>query len=241
MGRVCPHQPQESAWIPAQAGGPSAPSSRDTGIPKTPGLPVLQGHQISQNPSPPAASRSWELWRGCAASWDVGARGAAPPRCTAGPGAGRSPPVPLPLCPLTCTAHVSRGEAAEGVAPAGVRVVGHGIDDGLQVLLLLQTRGVGLRRACGDTPVSPGYPQVSPPGARRPSSVTSRSQGTPKHHHPEPETPKCHRLGPGDPQVSLPQARETPERHHSEPGDTSVSPPRAKGHLSVTAQSWGDP
>lgn len=62
---------------------------------------------------------------------------------------GQEPPAAPEPTPLTCTAHVSRGEAAERVAPAGVGVVGHGVDDSLQVFLLLQTGGVRLRGAWG--------------------------------------------------------------------------------------------
>ena len=43
------------------------------------------------------------------------------------------------------------GEAAECVPPAGLAVGGHGADDGLQVLLLLQAGRVGLGRACTHT------------------------------------------------------------------------------------------
>lgn len=62
---------------------------------------------------------------------------------------GQEPPAAPEPIPLTCTAHVSRGEATERVTPAGVGVVGHGIDDSLQVFLLLQTGGVRLRGAWG--------------------------------------------------------------------------------------------
>lgn len=82
---------------------------------------------------------------------------------------GQEPPAAPEPTPLTCTAHVSRGEAAERVAPAGVGVVGHGVDDSLQVFLLLQTGGVRLRGAWGRA-----GSVTAPPGQREGMGHRSR-------------------------------------------------------------------
>lgn len=148
--RVCPHLVLSESPAPSTAWG----SQRSQ----------AQGYRLSPNPSPPPPATGGTA--GTGSSGEHTRKALLPPpmwqtrdsSSLGCPGSGRggtthgwcpkSRSPPLPAVPgtelLTCAAHVRRGEAAERVAPTGVRVVRHGVDHGLQVLLLLQTGGVRL-------------------------------------------------------------------------------------------------